>query len=309
MVAVIYSPRFLEHATGRLHPERPERLQAICAALQAAPWSDRLEWVEPTSTVERDVLGLVRATHAPDYVERVRQLAARGGGRLDPDTGVSARSYEVALLAVSAWCDGVDRALQGQTAFVLARPPGHHAEPQTGMGFCLFSNAGIAARYALEQPGIARAAILDWDVHHGNGTQAIAETDPRIAYCSLHQSPAYPGTGTSSETGRYGNICNLPLPPGSAIATYRQAFDERAIPFLRDFDPDLTIVSAGYDASRDDPLASMMLLPEDYAELTARVLEVSPRVLFGLEGGYDLEALARSVTATVARCLQERPSR
>lgn len=301
---VIYSPEFLEHQTGRFHPERPERLTAIVDAIKAAPWAQQIEWLLPTPADRRPLLSLIEKVHSPEYVELVRKLAATGGGYIDADTPVSPRSYDVALLAVSAWLDGVDRSIESdRPAFVLARPPGHHAEKDRGMGFCLFSNAAIAARYALQQPQIDKVAILDWDVHHGNGTQNIVENCPDIAYCSLHQFPCYPGTGRHEERGKYDNVLNLPIAPGSNGEFYRYLFSEQVIPFLMDFNPDLLIISAGYDANAADPLAGMSLQPEDYGLFTRYCLQVSDRLLFGLEGGYDLFALAQSVLETLSACL------
>ncbi|HZG40034.1 MAG TPA: histone deacetylase, partial [Nodosilinea sp.] len=261
-----------------------------------------LDWRKPTPVAQReDVDTLIAQLHNPRYVTALREIAHTGGGHIDGDTVVSERSYAVARLAVSAWLDGVDYVLETeQSAFVLARPPGHHAVRDRGMGFCLFSNAAIAAHYALVQPGIARVAILDWDVHHGNGTQALVEQNAAIAYCSLHQMPAYPGTGHSSETGFYGNVLNLPMPPGSASADYQGMFDQRVIPFLKAFNPDLLIVSAGYDANAADPLANINLQPQDYGAFTRHCLSVTDKILFGLEGGYDYDALSQSVLATIA---------
>ncbi len=302
MLPIIYSDRFLQHHTGRFHPERPERLQAIVRALRAAPWGNQLDWRAPNE--QRDVEPWLAALHHRDYLERVRSLAAGGGGMLDPDTAVSPQSEAVARLAVAAWLDGVDWAIAHQEpVFVLARPPGHHAEPHSGMGFCLFSNAAIAAHYGLQQPGIARVAILDWDVHHGNGSQYSVEENPRIAYCSLHQFPCYPGTGRSQERGAHGNVLNVPLPPGSGFTDYQQAFQDQAIPFLQQFRPDLLLISAGYDATQADPLAGMNLQPEDYRYFTEQALAVCRRAVLGLEGGYDLDALAQSVMATLEGCL------
>lgn len=304
MITVIYSDQFLKHETGSFHPECPARLTAIVNALKKAPWHDQLNWQLPTTTTERDVLPFIQKLHTQTYINRVKAIAEKGGGSLDMDTPISAQSYEVALLAVSAWLDGVDLVLSRHNpAFVLARPPGHHAISNTGMGFCLFSNAAIAANYALQKPGINRVAILDWDVHHGNGTEALVEDNPQIAYCSLHQSPCYPGTGRDSDRGQHDNVLNIPIKAGSTLKEYQPIFKNQVMPFLEKFQPDLLIVSAGYDANRDDPLAEVDLLPSDYGIFTQCLLQLTHRIVFGLEGGYDLDALATSVMATVEACL------
>lgn len=303
MLPIIYSDEFLEHQTGRYHPERPERLSAVVTALKTADFAQKIHWLTPTP-VKQELMSWIETAHTAIYIEKLKHIATTGGGYLDGDTPVSPRSYDVALLAVSAWLDGVNEVLSRENpAFVLARPPGHHAESNTGMGFCLFSNAAIAALYALQQPGINRVAILDWDVHHGNGTQAIVESYPEIAYCSLHQYPAYPGTGRASEQGFYKNVLNLPLPPGSDISVYQPLWQYKILPFLNNFQPDLLIVSAGYDALEADPLASIFLQPEDFGLFTQYCLGVTRKILFGLEGGYELLSLSKSVISTVQACL------
>jgi acetoin utilization deacetylase AcuC-like enzyme len=302
MVSVFYDPRFLEHDTGAFHPERGARLQAAVDYLKRQPWISQVQWRSPQEP-SPETLRRIAACHSPDYIAAVQRLAERGGGLLDPDTVCSPRSYAVALLAVQAWLDAVDTVLATDSpAFVLARPPGHHALPTHGMGFCIFGNAAIAARYALDRHGLERVAILDWDVHHGNGTQAMVEHEPRIVYCSLHQAPFYPGTGRADEHG-VGNILNLPLKAGGNRSVYLSQFRERVLPFLQAAQPQLLIVSAGYDATAADPLAGMRLQPEDYGELTRLCLDLTHRICLGLEGGYDPEVLGQSVAATVQACL------
>lgn len=306
MLTVIYSDEFLNHKTGLFHPERPERLTAIVNALNSVPWREQLQWQLPTPVADRwkSLIRLLETIHTPAHIQQVKTIAHQGGGYLDGDTPMSAESYDVALLAVSAWLDGVDRVWDtGRPAFVLARPPGHHAEKDRGMGFCLLSNAAIAAYYALKKPGIEKVGILDWDVHHGNGTQALVEDNPQIAYCSLHQSPCYPGTGYGDEHGSHNNVLNLPMSPGSTIALYKPAFESYVLPFFSQFQPDLLIVSAGYDANEDDPLASIALQPQDYGLFTEYCLQLTSKIVFGLEGGYDLPSLSQSVVATLEKCL------
>ena len=304
MLNVIYSDEFLEHKTGYGHPEKPARLTAIVEALKQVEWQDKIHWQLPTPITNRAILPLIKQIHTTEHINRLKRIAETGGGYLDGDTPVSSRSYEVALLAVSAWLDGVDKVLEThEPTFVLARPPGHHATRNMGMGFCLFSHAAIAANYALQKPEIDKVAILDWDVHHGNGTEAIVQDNPQIAYCSLHQYPCYPGTGKKSDRGKYNNVLNLPMNPGSTIKDYQPRFETKIIPFLTNFQPNLLIVSAGYDANHEDPLASISLQPDDYGLLTKYILPITNKLLFGLEGGYHLGALAKSVVATLASCL------
>ncbi len=306
MLSVFYSDVFLEHDTGSYHPENAGRLRAIAAALNSAPWAGQLAWRSPTPTDVHPnrLMAALHAVHPEKYVEAVKYVADHGGGHVDPDTVISPRSYAAATLAVNAWIDGVDSVVQtNDPAFVLARPPGHHAMPKLGMGFCIFSNAAIAAHYALTQPGIQRVGILDWDVHHGNGTQAIVEHNPQIAFCSLHESPQYPGTGAALEHGDYDNVLNFPMAAGSTLADYQPLFEQKIVPFFQAFKPDLLIISAGYDATQADPLASICLQPSDYGIFAGYCLQICDRLLFGLEGGYDHDALAQSVVATIGRCL------
>ena len=305
MLQVIYSDEFLDHKTGIYHPEKPERLTAIVNALKAANFAEKITWKLPTPVISKpSLMSWIESVHPINYIKKVKDISSSGGGYLDGDTPISPRSYDVALLAVSAWLDGVDTVLDtANKAFVLARPPGHHAVSDTGMGFCLFSNAAIAAFYALQQPKIQRVAILDWDVHHGNGTEAIVETHSEIAYVSLHQYPAYPGTGKGSQQGSHNNVLNLPVPPGSDITVYQPLWERKILPFLTNFSPDLLIISAGYDANTNDPLASVNLQPEDFGLFTEYCLGITKKIMFGLEGGYDLPSLAESVIATIKPCI------
>ncbi len=301
MVAVIYSHDYLGHHVPYGHPERPARLTAVIAALESVPWRDQIRWLTPNA--QRPVDEYLRWVHTPAYLERLSQICAQGGGYLDEDTPVSPESERVARLALQGWLDGVDWGWErGEPVFVCARPPGHHALPDNGMGFCVFGNAAISALYALNVRGLARVAILDWDVHHGNGTQAMVERYPQIAFCSLHQDHFYPGTGRRDERGGDHNVLNLPVPAHSHFSIYEEFFQTHVLPFLQRFAPQLLIVSAGYDALASDPLAQINLQPADYGWMTRGLQALNCPILFGLEGGYHLDATAQAVVATLSAC-------
>ena len=302
MTTLLYThPACLDHDPGRHHPESPARLRAVLAALDDPEFA-RLERREAPAADREDLLRV----HSPRHVESILGAVPKTGHvGIDADTVLSPASGEAALRAAGAVVAAVDAvvAREGDNAFCAVRPPGHHAEPLQAMGFCLFNNAAIGALRARQVHGLARVAVIDFDVHHGNGTQAAFEMDGSLFYASTHQYPLYPGTGSAGETG-VGNIVNVPLRPLSGSGQFRLALTQRILPALDVFRPEFVLVSAGFDAHRDDPLAQLMLGEADYTWVTERLLEIAYRHAKGrlvatLEGGYDLPALAASAAAHV----------
>ncbi|MHA1536055.1 MAG: histone deacetylase family protein [Alphaproteobacteria bacterium] len=291
----------LEHDPGPQHPERPARLEAIEGALADAAFAGLERREAPLADLQT-----LERVHPRSHIERILGLVPeRGRAAIDADTIVSPGSREAALRAVGAVCAGVDAVVAGEAGnvFCATRPPGHHAEPARAMGFCLFSNVAIGALHARRKHGLARVAVVDFDVHHGNGTQAAFAADETLFYGSTHQMPLYPGTGAASERG-VGNIVNAPLRPGDGGPEFRAALEENILPALDAFAPELVLVSAGFDAHRDDPLAGLELEDADFAFATEQLMDIAARhaggrLVSALEGGYDLASLASASAAHV----------
>ncbi len=292
----------LDHQTPVGHPESPARLRAVLDAM-SDPIFDELQREEaPRASIED-----IARVHPRGFVDDLlASVPSNGVAHIDADTAMSPGSGEAALRAAGAVCRAVDAVVSGdaQNAFCAVRPPGHHAEPETSMGFCLFNNVAVGALYAREKFGLEKAAVIDFDVHHGNGTQAMFEADENLFYASTHQSPLYPGTGGASETG-VGNIVNVPLEQGADRGAFRASYEKVILPALRAFDPHILFISAGFDGHADDPLAGLNLSEPDYVWVTKELMDVAQnacegRIVSTLEGGYDLGALARSTSAHVA---------
>lgn len=306
MLLVATDPRFEAHDPGRGHPERPSRVQAVLDGLAAGADPEAIRPLEPRAAT-RDELERV---HTPEYLDRLERLCRSGGGNLDADTAASAASWDAARYAAGAGLAAVDALERGDgtAAFCAVRPPGHHAVPSRAMGFCLVNNVAVTAA-ALRDRG-ERVLIVDWDAHHGNGTQDIFWADGSVLYVSMHEWPLYPGTGRLDDLGAgpgTGTTVNFPFPAGATGDIYLDAIDSVLAPVAAGFDPTWVLISAGYDAHRADPLTGLGLSAGDYADLTARVIELAPpqRAIVFLEGGYDLEALRDSVTATVSTLVGE----
>jgi acetoin utilization deacetylase AcuC-like enzyme len=302
---IFFDPLYEEHKTGYSHPERPERLPAAMKALED---SGLLEQVEVRSPRDAAV-PQIELIHSPSYIDQVQKMCEAGGGHLDMDTAVSPETYRAALRAAGALLDSVDGCIEGDfsKSFCLVRPPGHHALPSSGMGFCIFNNIAIAARYALREKGLSRVMIVDWDAHHGNGTQEVFYQDSNLLYVSLHQYPFYPGTGWVDETGHgagKGFTINFPFPPGTGEEHYLEALERVILPAGRRFSPEFIMVSAGYDGHQEDLLGSMRLNDLAYRKITECLVDLANetckgRLIHTLEGGYNIIAQARSIVQTV----------
>ncbi|HIE30049.1 TPA: histone deacetylase [Candidatus Poribacteria bacterium] len=297
----LYHPDYLKHDTGYGHPERSQRLVAALEAVRNSKIWDDLIQIEPIpATIDQ-----IKYIHDSRYVEAIKEACDSGGGYIDFDTPISTESFNIALLVVGALLRGIDAIIAGEidNAFALVRPPGHHATPRIGMGFCIFNNVAIAARYIQREHNLPKILIIDWDLHHGNGTQDAFYDDPTVFYFSIHQSPFYPGTGSANETGAEAGIgytLNFPMRAGSRTEEYVEIFEQQLKPAAIEFQPDFILISAGFDAHQSDPLGSIRITSEGFGQLTDIVCDIADstcngRLLSALEGGYNLGGLSESV--------------
>lgn len=304
---LLHDPRFLIHDAGPGHPEQPARLSASLEYLQTLPWFQELEQIKPRAAEE----DWVAEIHSWEYMKRAKTSCREGRTHLDTqDVGICEASYDTAMLAAGGALELADAVMAGsvKNGFAMLRPPGHHAEEDFAMGFCLFNNAAILARYLQKKHGLEKILILDWDVHHGNGTQHAFYEDPSVFYASLHQFPFYPGTGAILEKGigrGKGTTLNCPMPAGSGDKEYEEAFQKKIFPAVESFKPDAMILSAGFDAHTKDPLAGINLTTEFFGWMTGCVMEMAERhsekrIISLLEGGYNLEHLPQSIAAHLA---------
>ncbi len=308
----VYDPEYKKHVTGPGHPERPQRLDAVVKGLKESGLYEQLAHIKPRrATADRLLL-----CHTQEYLTTVKNDLRRGAGQLSTgDTAICPESGDVALLAVGGVLVAVDRVCGGvaKNAFCAVRPPGHHATRELGMGFCIYNNVAIAARHAQKRPEIERVLIVDWDVHHGNGTQDIFYSDGSVFFFSTHQSPLYPGTGAASETGSgdgKGTTINCPLRAGSGRKEVFAAFNEKLVPAMKDFRPDLVLISAGFDSREGDPVGQMRLTDDDFRDLTRLTLKIAreyagSRVVSVLEGGYSLDGLEKAATSHVRALVKD----
>ncbi len=298
---IIHDPRYLLHETGNFHPERPDRLRAIEKRLKEDHWLEKFQEISPRKATSDEIL----LVHDREHLEQVAHTAEKEGVYLDGDTFAGPNTYDISLLAAGGLLEAIDRVVAGelQNAFALVRPPGHHAERSYSMGFCIFNNVGVAAEYLIKKHHFKKVAVIDYDVHHGNATQHMFYDRPDIFYISTHRYPFYPGTGAASEKGKgagAGYTLNVPMSAGEGDAEYQAVFQDKIIPALREYRSDFLLVSAGFDAHFRDPLGGMRVTEQGFHYMTKELVQVAQnycdgKIVFTLEGGYDLEGLSKSV--------------